>query len=129
MEIFEYSLHVADAALAAKSSTILIRRAPQPWSLLVFLFRAEMILQMTSAGLSELLALEGIRMPKNAAKAAKIRGLMETTSVKENTDQNLRDRIEALLQQQEQSRGKRKRTENDEDGGEIEQERFKTNHV
>ncbi|OLQ13563.1 hypothetical protein AK812_SmicGene2422 [Symbiodinium microadriaticum] len=119
VEIFQYTFHVADAAMAAKTGSILIRRAPDSWSLLVFLFRTERILTITSAALSELLNLEGLRLPKNAAKAAKIRKLMESAAVVANTDQIFRDRMEAQLLHQEQKKSKRKAEtadEQDEEG-------------
>ena len=105
--------------MAAKTGSILIRRAPDSWSLLVFLFRTERILTITSAALSELLNLEGLRLPKNAAKAAKIRKLMESAAVVANTDQIFRDRMEAQLLHQEQKKSKRKAEtadEQDEEG-------------
>ncbi|CAE7847116.1 unnamed protein product, partial [Symbiodinium necroappetens] len=119
VEIFQYTFHIADAAIAAKTGSILIRRAPDGWSLLVFLFRTERILTITSAALSELLNLEGLRLPKNAAKAAKIRKLMESAAVVANTDQIFRDRMEAQLLHQEQKKSKRKAEtadEQDEEG-------------
>ncbi|CAE7779521.1 unnamed protein product, partial [Symbiodinium sp. CCMP2456] len=123
VEIFQCTFHVADAARAAKTGSILIRRAPDGWSLLVFLFRTERILTITSAALSELLNLEGLRLPKNAAKAAKIRKLMESAAVVANTDQIFRDRIEAQLVHQEQKKSKRKAETADEqdDEGDAEQ--------
>ncbi|CAE7360416.1 unnamed protein product [Symbiodinium sp. CCMP2592] len=121
-EIFQCTFHVADAALAAKTGSIVIRRAPRGWSLLVFLFRTERILTITSAALTELLLLEGMRLPKNAAKAAKIRKLMESTSVAEHTDQNLRDKIEAQLLHQDQKKKRKGDTGDEQDEeGDVEQ--------
>ena len=84
-----------------------------------FCFEQNAFLTITSAALSELLNLEGLRLPKNAAKAAKIRKLMESAAVVANTDQIFRDRMEAQLLHQEQKKSKRKAEtadEQDEEG-------------
>lgn len=118
VQICQYTVHVFDPVLEQKMPGFVLRRGPRCHSLLVFLFLNESILDVSSSALTELLAGEHMKMPKNATKAAKIRKLMTAASVMESTDESLRQKIEALLVQRDEAKKKSKKGKQAEDDNE-----------
>ncbi|CAE6965504.1 unnamed protein product [Symbiodinium sp. CCMP2592] len=111
VQIYRYTLHVLEPSLEAKLPGFVFRREPGGACLLLFLFRNGGILDVSSDALSELLALEGMRLPKNATKSAKIRKLMTASIVAQNTDESLRSSIEDRLKARDEANKKRKKME------------------
>ncbi|CAE7765448.1 unnamed protein product [Symbiodinium sp. CCMP2456] len=109
---FSYTLHVCDTALEAKCGTaVLLRRGHREFSLLSYLVHAEHIMSCTNACLTELLQKHDITMPKNAAKAHRIKRVLEMDHVKEACGEKTIQKLLLLLQEQEAK--KKGKTEDD----------------
>ena len=109
VEIFSYTIHVCPASLESKCGGILFRRGPKAYSLLVFLFVSQSIMNITSAALSEILTAYELRMPKNSSKHAKIRKLMTLDDVKTTLGEDGLEGLEQKMLEIEKSRASKKK--------------------
>ena len=109
--MFQYTLHVPSPSLEAKMDGVVIRRGKRGYKLLSYLLLSSNILKVNSDTLSELLANEKIRLPKNSTRKTKILALMAAPSVLEDVPQATRQAIEKKLEEEEASRSKKKNNE------------------
>ena len=91
-----------------KMGNLVIRRSVNGQKVLTFLMRSLQILKLTNTIISDILAHECIRMPKNSSKAAKIRKLMSLDIVKKTVNSEQLENLEAALKEQEKNRNKKK---------------------
>eukprot|EP00439_Symbiodinium_sp_Y106_P053771 s2876_g7.t1 len=102
VSFFSYTLHVCDKALELKCGTaVVLRRGCQEFSLLSYLVHAELIMACTNACLTELLLKHDITMPKNSAKAHRIKRILDMDHVKEACGPKKIQKLLGLLQEQE----------------------------
>ena len=106
--IHDYSLHIPPDSLVMKMGNLVIRRSVNGQKVLTFLMRSLQILKLTNTIISDILAHECIRMPKNSSKAAKIRKLMSLDIVKKTVNSEQLENLEAALKEQEKNRNKKK---------------------
>ena len=97
----------------------MLRRGPKAYSLLVYLFVSESIMNITSAALSEILAAYEARIPKNSSKHAKIRKLMTLNDVKEALGDDGVARMEQKLCEIEKNRSSKKTKDTEPQGDET----------
>ena len=109
--MFQYSLHVPSPSLEAKTDGVILRRAARGHSILAFLFLSGHILKVNSDTLSDLLANEKLKLPKNSTRKAKINALTQASSVRESVSEELLKAIQQQLEEEEANRKKKNRSE------------------
>ena len=120
--IYNYSLHMPSDTAAEKLGGIVLRLAAHGQDLLTWLMRTKEILKVTSAILTDIVANNKIRTPKNSSKNAKIRKLMALQSMKTNLTEQELNKLEAQMKEQENRRNKKRPDEDkDDDASENEE--------
>ena len=123
MEIYNYTLHIADAEVAARAGMhLLIRRAAAGMPLIAALVKSGSIVNVTLDGLQCMLDAYKVRLKKTTSKAMKIREIMRLLVVQEHTTEEERERVEDTLKNMELKRSKKKNNSTDCEPGDEEQE-------
>ena len=119
MKVYDYTMHWCKGAMTRKlGSCCLLRRCLAGLDLLSALVRSHRILTVTSHCLSMFLNACGQNMRKNATKAAKIRALIKTSSMRENCNEQCLQALELKLQASEEQRNKKNAKSTPEDAEE-----------
>ncbi|CAE7211126.1 unnamed protein product, partial [Symbiodinium sp. KB8] len=117
-----YTLHLAPDALASKLGCgLLVRRGTVEYDLLPYLVETKKLLRLPSASLSDLLAMQNVRMAKNTTVACKIRRLVCEDEVKAACSEKVIQEILQILD----LRDEKKKESKDKDDDKDESEEYK----
>ena len=109
--MFQYTLHVPSPSLEAKTDGVILRRAARGHNILSFLFLSSHILKVNSDTLSDLLANQRLKLPKNSTRKAKIQALMQAPNIRESVSEEILKDIQRQLEEEDISRKKKHRLE------------------
>ena len=109
VSVFEYSLHLLNAELAAKTGCCLVfRKGKRGHSLLSYAVECGSLLQFTNETLDHLLAWCEIRISKTTTKATKARRLLDSQHVQSRCSKSSIEKILNILKDQEEKRNNKK---------------------
>ena len=114
-----YTLHLAPDALASKLGCgLLVRRGTVEYDLLPYLVETKKLLRLPSASLSDLLAMQNVRMAKNTTVACKIRRLVCEDEVKAACSEKVIQEILQILDLRDEKKKESKDKDDDKDESE-----------